>query len=271
VEIAQNSIGVMYDLLLDLFGFIIVVGTLTWLFFRKELLQTKTMRAKGYSYYFRWYYSYGEDNLFLAYTYLSLTMMRQDADDLRTQQSLLIDKLHRRFGTWTKSEIGEFYFDILKSYPKPDMPSLFLWLNQKSNDNEKIHILDVLADLAYHNNIVTTGEFKFLYHVAEQLHIPKDTIRSIIAIRQSRVDSQQRQSARPTSFQSKESIVKRNLHVLGLNHAKSQDEIKQAYRKLAKLHHPDLFAKKSKSEQDMANERFIEIKAAYDYLVAHFS
>jgi DnaJ-class molecular chaperone len=55
-----------------------------------------------------------------------------------------------------------------------------------------------------------------------------------------------------------------------LNHAKNQEDIKQAYRKLAKMHHPDRYANQSKSEQKMAHERFIEIKAAYDYLMAHF-
>jgi DnaJ-class molecular chaperone len=34
--------------------------------------------------------------------------------------------------------------------------------------------------------------------------------------------------------------------------------------------HPDRYAKSSKSEQKMAHERFIEIQAAYEYLMARF-
>jgi DnaJ-domain-containing protein 1 len=227
-------------------------------------------QQKDKFYRFRWYHLYNEDSLFLVYTYLSIGLMRLDREDLKTQQSMLLEKLRRRFGSWTNKEITEFYFDILKGYPKPDMASMFKWVNDKSNEREKIQILDVLADLAYHNDLVTPSEFKFLYQVASDLKISQDTIRSIIAIRQSRLDSRQQRSSRTTSHQSKASIIKRKLHVLGLNHAKNQEEIKLAYRKLAKTNHPDRFANKSKSEQDMAHERFIEIKTAYDYLMQHF-
>ena len=220
-------------------------------------------------YRFRIYHFYNEDNLFLAYVYLALGMMRQDRDDLRTQQNLLFVQLKRRFGTWDKEEIQSYYLDILKGYPDVEMKTLFDWLNKKSNNREKIHILDILADLAYHNHLLTPAEFKYLYYVAENLKLSQTTVRSIISIRQSRMDERNQQT-KQNAFVNKESLIKRKLHVLGLNHAKSQEEIKQAYRKLAKLHHPDLFAKKSKSEQDMANERFIEIKNAYDYLMGHF-
>jgi DnaJ-class molecular chaperone len=49
--------------------------------------------------------------------------------------------------------------------------------------------------------------------------------------------------------------------VLGVSRSSSADDIKKAYRKLAKLHHPDL------KPGDAANEeRFKEISAAYTLL-----
>ena len=221
---------------------------------------------------FRWYHFYKDENLMLAYMYLSMDMMRLDKEDLKSQQSLMLDKLKRRFGTWSLAEIKSTYLSIIRQFPETDNNLLFKWINSKATELEKMHLLDVLADLAFHNNLVTQGEYKFLYHVGQKLNIPIDTVRSIISIRQSRLNSQQNQqnSTQQSRITNKESLVKRKLHVLGLNHAKNQEDIKQAYRKLAKIYHPDRYANQSKSEQKMAHERFIEIKAAYDYLMAHF-
>jgi len=49
--------------------------------------------------------------------------------------------------------------------------------------------------------------------------------------------------------------------VLGVSKNASQDEIQQAYRKLAKKHHPDLNPGNKKAE-----ERFKDIGTAYDIL-----
>lgn len=251
--------------------FLIIAGVTYFRFIHNstERLELGTNKRR---FLFRWYHFYKEENLMLAYMYLSMAMMRLDKEDLKSQQSLMLDKLKRRFGTWSLAEIKSTYLSIIRQFPETDNDLLFRWLNSKATEREKIHILDVLADLAFHNNLVTQGEYKFLFHVGQKLNIPIDTVRSIIGIRQSRLNAQQKQES--TSRQSRpinrEALVKRKLHVLGLNHAKSQEEVKQAYRKLAKMHHPDLFAKKSKSEQDMANERFIEIKDAYDYLMEAF-
>jgi DnaJ like chaperone protein len=221
-------------------------------------------------FHFRWFHFYNEDNLFLSYVYLGIGMMRQDRSDLKTQQSLFISKLKRRFGTWTNKEISEYYFEILKGFPEVDYESMYAWLNKKVSQDEKVQILDVLSDLAFHNDVATQAEFRFLYKTAEKLQIAQETIRSIIAIRQSRVDQQQQNTTRQARPISREATVKRKLHVLGLSTAKNQEDIKQAYRKLAKIYHPDRYVTQSKSEQKMAHERFIEIKAAYDYLMAHF-
>ena len=50
--------------------------------------------------------------------------------------------------------------------------------------------------------------------------------------------------------------------LLGINKDATEDEIKIAYRKLAKKYHPDLNKNDPKSK-----EKFIEIKEAYDTLI----
>lgn len=51
--------------------------------------------------------------------------------------------------------------------------------------------------------------------------------------------------------------------ILGVNRNASQDEIKQAYRKLAREHHPDMV---DKANKEAAEKRFKEINEAYQIL-----
>ncbi len=53
--------------------------------------------------------------------------------------------------------------------------------------------------------------------------------------------------------------------VLGIKENASKDEIKKAYRELAKKYHPDQHG--TNPLQDLAEERMMEINEAYDYLM----
>ena len=54
--------------------------------------------------------------------------------------------------------------------------------------------------------------------------------------------------------------------VLGINRGASQDEIKKAYHKLAKEHHPDRFVNSSDSEKKYHENKMKEINDAYENL-----
>ena len=53
--------------------------------------------------------------------------------------------------------------------------------------------------------------------------------------------------------------------VLGIQKGASKDEIKAAYRKLAKQYHPDMHV--DNPLKDLAQEKFIEVQEAYDQLM----
>ena len=54
--------------------------------------------------------------------------------------------------------------------------------------------------------------------------------------------------------------------ILGISRGASQDEIKKAYRKLAKEHHPDRFVNSSDSEKKYHENKMKEINDAYENL-----
>lgn len=54
--------------------------------------------------------------------------------------------------------------------------------------------------------------------------------------------------------------------VLGVEKTATADEIKSAYRKLAKKYHPDMYTTASDDEKKKAEEKFKEINHAYEVL-----
>lgn len=58
----------------------------------------------------------------------------------------------------------------------------------------------------------------------------------------------------------------RALAILGLEEGASIDEVKRAYRHLAKVHHPDRFESLGPDAVKVANATFARIQLAYDYL-----
>lgn len=54
--------------------------------------------------------------------------------------------------------------------------------------------------------------------------------------------------------------------VLGISKGANQEEIKKAYRELAKKHHPDRYANEEKSVREMHEKKFKEVNEAYEKL-----
>ncbi|HOB64962.1 MAG TPA: DnaJ domain-containing protein, partial [Clostridia bacterium] len=54
--------------------------------------------------------------------------------------------------------------------------------------------------------------------------------------------------------------------ILGVSKDASADEIKSAYRKLAKKYHPDLYTNATESQKAEAEKKFKEVQYAYDVL-----
>jgi DnaJ like chaperone protein len=51
--------------------------------------------------------------------------------------------------------------------------------------------------------------------------------------------------------------------------AASKEEIKQSYRRLAQIHHPDRFSSLGEESVAAASQTFVRIREAYDYLVKY--
>lgn len=65
----------------------------------------------------------------------------------------------------------------------------------------------------------------------------------------------------------KTSVPQKPHEVLGIDKNATTQQIQEAYRNLAKRYHPDRVANLGKEFQDLANQKFIEIKEAYTIMM----
>lgn len=83
-------------------------------------------------------------------------------------------------------------------------------------------------------------------------------------------------SADPVSTWQKEAKVRPSLtrrdeclRILELHSGATEKDVTAAFRKLSRTYHPDRFANGTSEERRVANELFLEIKAAYEWLTAN--
>jgi DnaJ-domain-containing protein 1 len=208
-------------------------------------------------------------NKLRAYIYTGLELMRKDRGDLRNQQNLFLTLLCLRFQTHDRHAITKMYLKIMRHFNHVDLESVYAWFNKYGTADEKENLIHSLSSLAYHNDHVSTAEFKYLYTTSERIGLGIEQVRSIIATHQARLEAKLNQASQTTRTSS-DTKRRQKIHLLGLAGKPTQEAIKKAYRDLAKKYHPDRFHNSSNDDKEQAHERFIAIKNAYDYLMRDF-
>jgi DnaJ-domain-containing protein 1 len=207
---------------------------------------------------------FNEKNKHLTYAILGVHMMGLDRDDLRGQLNYLRSVLRRRFKVEGQSKVIS---ECLSS--ELDYIGTLKWFKNKGSENDAIELLDFLADLAFHNDLITRREMQFLYFTGKALGLERSFVQSVIGIREQhrrRSEEQEKAKTKTSSYRGKNYFKNKYLRVLGLTSNSDFEDVKKAYRSLARTLHPDRFHRKSEGEQQAAHERFTEINLAYDKL-----
>ena len=142
---------------------------------------------------------------------------------------------------------------------KSDFKGICAWLNIHLSPEERINVLYFLAGVAAIDGMINGREQKLIRIACEKLQLTQKDFDSVIA-----TYTQRKQRSKSTSTHSYKSALKLSCEILGVSEFASMDEIKKAYRKMVKLHHPDRMISASESDKKITRERFIEIQKAYE-------
>lgn len=200
------------------------------------------------------------DPLLEAYISLGALMVRKDTSSYGEKILYLNNYFSKNFPN-THYDFGRSFTDSLKNPIRPK--ALSRYLNRKLPDRaDRIQIMYFLAGLSTVDGSMNQREVELLKEVNAILMLSPKDFESVIAM-YTQKQSRQQQARKSVP---KVSVRELACKILGVSVHASKEEIKKAYRDLVKLHHPDRFATASKQQQELAEQRFIEIQKAYEAL-----
>jgi DnaJ-domain-containing protein 1 len=208
-------------------------------------------------------------NLRLAYKVVGCHVVVRDAGERREQYIFLISYLKRRFPNTEPMQLSDIP-NMHEIYPETQ--EVFTWLNKHLDEEHKLQFIDFMVDLAFHNEKLSKREMNLIYFAGRVFGIPHNEVKSILTMRykfyqdKRKREQEHRRKTRATRRPSV-NLKKQALQILGLSPSVTDfDEVKKAYRNIAKKHHPDRFYNDSEQEKEKAHERFTAINTAYEYL-----
>ena len=156
---------------------------------------------------------------------------------------------------------GLSFTESLKNPIRPKALSRYM-RRKLPHREQRIQIMYFLAGLSTVDGSMNKREIHLLKEVNQILELSPKDFDSIISM------YTQKRERRDNRGNSKLSVnpIQLASRILGVSEHASKDEIKKAYRALVKLHHPDRFASESEEQQEIAEQRFIEIQKAYEIL-----
>lgn len=207
---------------------------------------------------------FNQDNLLEAYLALGSLLILLDYQKSKGKSQFINNYFNRYF----KSANYNFGDSLLFSINHPiKIDTVCEWLNNNlDEEGERAQVIYFLTGLALLKDSLSERELKFLQVMNSKLNLPDENLRRIIAIYEAYHSSKQNTRNEANKKPSKTTKLSQYLNILGLDKITTKEELKKAYRSLAKQHHPDVFANASDAQQRIAEEKFVQIQEAYDYL-----
>lgn len=175
---------------------------------------------------------------------LSAAVMRADGKPLKSELDYVKAFLTQQFGKAQATEYVRMMREILKQ--NFELRSVCLQIQQNMEHASRLQLIHYLFGIANANKHLHSRELEVIQRIASYLRISRadyDSIRSMFV-------------------KSKDSPYK----VLEIDQSATNDEIKKAYRKMARKYHPDRVAHLGDEHQKGANEKFQKIQEAYENL-----
>lgn len=200
------------------------------------------------------------DPLLEAYISLGALMIRKDRASYR-EKILYLNSYFSKHFPHSHYNFGRSFTESLKNPIRPRVISNRL-RRKLPQRKQRLQIMYFLAGLSNVDGYMNKREIELLKEINNLLKLSPKDFDSIIAMY-----TQKRERNRSTeNSNSKIFAIRLACKVLGVSENASRDKIKKAYRRLVKLHHPDVFANESVAQQEIAEKRFIEVQKAYEIM-----
>jgi DnaJ like chaperone protein len=241
-------------------------------------------------------FDYAEDEIGVStLLILALVMLADEEED--PQERTLLDRIAGSSGL--EDIVVEDVLLLARRQDAASIEEACRVLRNQLNVEGQRRFLELCISMVAADGYVTIPEQHVLRFLADLFHIGpqqlRDLYRSVVGTdlpplgdpsspdwwaqqtngQDNRSQDRERQESRSRNRQTHSQTASENgvspkdrraYDILGLAPGTSQSEIKEAYRRLAKSHHPDRYQQAGEEAVNAANERFRQIKRAYNHL-----
>jgi len=189
---------------------------------------------------------------------------------LKYQPDEIIKTLVKIFPKYSESKINRLY-DKVKSKNFDSEKSLVFILKEKHKT--RLYLAYLLLEISAIDSVLTIKEEKILFNIISKLKIQNNIFE---AIKQSFVNKGLKEERKIIEEQNRQKLINQfsrfmlpyeAYRIMGVSPSATKQQLKKAYRTLAKKHHPDKFAGESEEIIKKAEEKFQELKEAYDVIL----
>ncbi|WP_299272479.1 TerB family tellurite resistance protein [uncultured Psychroserpens sp.] len=168
------------------------------------------------------------------------------ADGIQDQREL--DYVRQQFVSMYGKDRANHAFKLFKNINKQSIPTrkVCLQIKQMMDHSSRLQLLHFLFGIAKADGMVTDNEVSQIYMISGYLGISTRDYGSIKAM----------------FYNSSDNAYK----ILEITKDSTDDEVKRAYRKMAKKYHPDKVIHLGKEHQKGAEEKFRQVQLAYEQL-----
>jgi DnaJ like chaperone protein len=173
---------------------------------------------------------------------LVASVMKADGKVMKSELMYVKSFLVHNFGEESASEAIRMLRDLLdQSIPVTDVCHQ---IERNMNYPSRLQLLHFLFGIALADGIVDKNEIELIHHISRSMGITEPEFESIQAmfIRDTKAD----------------------FTILEIEPTASDDEVKQAYRAMAKKYHPDMVSYLGEDFQKAAKEKFQKVNEAYE-------
>lgn len=209
-----------------------------------------------------------KENLIEILMSLSLNVMKLQHEGFRDKQIYLFQYI-KKFNYFQDQE--DFFKNFKNSQQVPlKTKSILKWINAHyPKEANKTNIAYFVAGLCFVDGEISPRELQFLRKLTRELNISEHFDSIISSYQEKENQGKKEQSNRDQGYKRKSYDIV--FKILEISPTEDFNEIKSAYRKLVKIHHPDRLIDADEVEIELAHNRFIEIQKAYEILEKRYA
>ena len=200
-------------------------------------------------------------------------VMKADGHLYKIELNYVKDFLLHNLGPENASSALHELKDILQE--EYDLEKVCRSFSRSTNSAERLLMLRFLFGLANSDGTITDDELRTIKYISDNCGIPYMHYESVKAMylggyyggyNQGGSSSRQRSSSQRSNSSSY--TLDNDYKILEINPSATDDEVKKAYRRLAKEHHPDRVAHLGEDMRKAAEEKFTKLNQAYERIKA---